>query len=48
MDITTSLTPPALKNGDKLVLNDNQYIYVGDNTFKKIDAIEDIEISIVL
>lgn len=48
MDITTLLMPPSFKNGDKLVLNGNEYIYVGDNTFKKFDAVEYIEISIVL
>ena len=48
MDITTLLTPPSFKKGDKLVLNGNEYIYVGDNTFKKIDAVENMELSIVL
>lgn len=48
MDITTLLTPPSFKKGDKLVLNSNEYIYVGDNTFKKIDAVENMELSIVL
>lgn len=48
MDITTLLMPPSFKNGDKLIIQDNEYIYVGGNTFKKIDAVEDVEISIVL
>ena len=48
MDITTLLTPPSFKNGDKLIIQDNEYIYVGDYTFKKIDAVENMELSIVL
>lgn len=48
MDITTLLTPPLFKPGDKLLIQDNTYIYIGNDTFKKIDAIEDMEISIVL
>lgn len=48
MDITTLLTPPLFKNGDKLIIQDNEYIYVGDYTFKKIDAVENMELSIVL
>lgn len=37
-----------LKIGKKLIVDGIEYIYIGNNTFKKIDEIEDMEISIVL